>query len=543
MNLKKLFLLTLFCLLAFTFFFMTKSNAAEDTLASVSDVLKTANLPNNVDYIGKAKWNGNYWLINGFYDSAFGKSFLFKTSDLVSYEDLTPKLYDFTDAYRKQQGTSIYHIDFDQTGSEWLISFRAGSFEGLVSYDGTNFHDLTADLNSLYPFSTAQGHSGYINSIDGIKTTPLGTVVMATYQKDNLTGTERSLVYAQYADGSLKDITGLIPQKFQSFDLKESILSVVNNIDLTNLGLSDIQNVISNIASDPIRAHPFVTQSAVPGKNGILISGINPIPNSMGKPWLAYYPYSLGTAPVQINEVFIPEEFLTLIWDVSYNPKSDSWLILVNRGEYKNDCTFKEILQDKTCPRNDKQFEVFEFNPERGLTNLTDKIPELADFKFSKALSNGSYWLITNANNFAYYDGYMFVKLQVSIPDMKRVGGIKWNLSQEYWLLTGSIIPAQGDNIFGRIKQFFINTVQAVVNTGKGVAFKLTIDEKKIAGQAEIINPNVTISPTGTKSSSDGYWLYVSVGVLAILAVIIGLLYKSRKRSELPPSDMPSVKY
>lgn len=364
---------------------------------------------------------------------------------------------------------------------------------------------------------------------------------MATFQKDTLTGIERSLVYAQYSNGSFKDITKTIPQKFQSFDLKDSIFSVGNRIDLTDLSLNDIQNVISNIANDPVRKHPFLTQNAVPGKNGILISGINPIPNTIGKPWLAYYQYSPGGVPVQINEVSIPEEFLTLIWDVSYNPKSDSWLILVNRGEYKNSCSFKEILQDKTCPRNDKQFEVFEFNPERGLTNLTDKISELADFKFSKALSNGSYWLITNANNFAYYDGYMFAKLQVSIPNMKRVGDIKWNSSQEYWLLTGSIIPVQGDNIFSQIKQFFINAAQAVVNTGKGVAFKLTIDENKIAGQAEIINPNVTIPPTGTKSSSDGYWLYVSVGILAILAAIIGLLYKSRKRPELPPSNMPSI--
>ena len=110
MNLKKLFLLIPICILVFAFSFIIKSNAAEDTPASVSDVLKTANLPNSVDYIGKAKWNGSYWLINGFYDSAFGKSFLFKTSDLVNYEDLTPKLYAFIPAkYIPQQGPSFYH--------------------------------------------------------------------------------------------------------------------------------------------------------------------------------------------------------------------------------------------------------------------------------------------------------------------------------------------------------------------------------------------------------------------------------------------------
>lgn len=524
----------------------------------VEDIFKIATLPyDNVDFISRAEWNGEYWLIEGFENVAFGHSYLFKSFDLVEFEDLTPELNKFiTDEYAIQQNAYIYGLDFDFADDVWLIMFRTSTaFERLIAYDGMNFYDKTDEFEALYPQSDEPYHKKYIENFWFIGGGKSGHFVAASHATEPVI--ERYTVIAQYQDKQFKDITELLPEKFTSSDsvsitINENEYWILDKLNPQKTGGRIIKyssQAITDFTQKIGRSLPFVINRFVPGNNGdFLISG-NESEDPGGeapytKPWLVYY----KNEPVEINEVFEPREFYSSIWDLSYNKYSNSWLIFVHRGEHASRCSFQEILVDKTCPTNDKLFEIFEYSPEYGLFNLTDKISGVEKYKFARAFSNGRYWIITNAKDFAFYDGELFVEIDVpSMLSITRVEGIKWNPDEKYWLITGSIIPSGNEQgVFGFLKNILGRIANALQTEINGRAYKLVINEEEVAKQGTVIaqKPESTEEPEAGEESerpllSQKEILYILIGIagliLILVIILIFTLIRDKKKSHPEP--------
>jgi FlaG/FlaF family flagellin (archaellin) len=168
-------------------------------------------IPNQWDAILYANaWNGQYWLVGGGWEGNEGVLFRYNGTN---FTDLSSQLDSVIPGFH-----SVQAIGWN--GEYWLV----GGVGFLVKYDGQNFTDLTSQLDNAINSRNALHYSACCNSVNALKWNGVSWIIGGGAP---VAVTEPLTAWiAAYNHGTFTDLSSLLPTYVINPAQDSSILSV-----------------------------------------------------------------------------------------------------------------------------------------------------------------------------------------------------------------------------------------------------------------------------------------------------------------------------